>query len=72
MSSEPSNLVRIDDAKPHYLEHFCVQNKELAEANIGCLASVVIQTNFSEMEIKAFDGIERVIFQHIFHIHINF
>ena len=61
----------IDDDKPHNLEHFCVQNKELGEVNIRSLASIAIETNFCEMEIKTFDGIERVIFQHIFDIHNN-
>ena len=51
------------EAKPHYLEHTCLQNKEPGQFNLRCAASVVDQINFCKMEIKAFD--ETVIVQHI-------
>ena len=59
-------IVAPENAKPHYLEHTCLQNKEPGQLTLRCAASVVDQINFYKMEIKAFDEI--VIVQHI----INF
>ena len=48
-------IVAPENAKPHYLEHTCLQNKEPGQFNLRCAASVVDQINFCKMEIKAFD-----------------
>ena len=58
-------IVVPENAKPHYLEHTCLQNKGTGQFNLRCAASVVDQINFYKMEIKAFDEI--VMVQHIFH-----
>ena len=57
-------IVALENAKPHYLEHTCLQNKEPGQFNLRCAASIVDQINFCKMEIKAFDEIVRV--KHIF------
>ena len=54
-----------ENAKSHYLEHTCLQNKGPGKFNLRCAASVVDQINLCKMEIKAFDEI--VLVQHIFH-----
>ena len=61
-------IVAPENAKPHYLEHTSLQNKEPGQFNLRCAASVVDQINFCKMEIKAFDEI--VIVQHIFHFRV--
>ena len=50
-------IVAPENAKPHYLEHTCLQNKEPGQFNLRHAASVVDQINFCKMEIKAFDEI---------------
>ena len=61
-------IVATENAKPHYLEHTCLQNKEPGQFNLRCAASVVDRINFYKMEIKACDEI--VIVQHIFHFRV--
>mgnify|MGYP005825701755 CR=1 FL=1 len=63
-------IVAPENAKPHYLVHTCLQNKEPSQFNLRHAASVVNQINFYKMEIKAFDEI--VIVQHIFHFRVFF
>src|SRR3954466_4150096 len=63
-------IVAPENAKPHYLEHTCLQNKEPGQFNLICVSSVVDQINFCKMEIKAFDEI--VIVQHILHFWVFF
>ena len=63
-------IVALENAKPHYLEHTCHQNKEPIQFNLRCVTSVVDQINLCKMEIKAFDEIVRV--QHIFHFQVFF
>ena len=63
-------IVAPENAKPHYLERTCLQNKEPGQFNLRCAASVVNQINFCKMKIKAFDEI--VILQHIFHFRVFF
>ena len=63
-------IVVPENAKPHYLEYTCLQNKEPGKFNLRCATSVVDQINFCKMEINAFDEI--VIVQHIFHFRVFF
>ena len=63
-------IVALENAKPHYLEHTCLQNKEPSQFNVICVASIVDEINFCKMEIKALDDI--VIVQHIFHFRVFF
>ena len=50
-------IVVLENAKPHYLEHTCLQNKEPGQFNLRCAASVVNQINFCKIKIKVFDEI---------------
>ena len=67
--NHPFLIATTIDAKFHYLEYLCIQNKELGEVNAWSLALIGVQYYYFQMELKAFGRINCVILLHILNIH---
>jgi hypothetical protein len=64
--SHPLITAVIQGSKYHFLQDFCIQNKELGEVNIRSHATIIHHNHLSKMRLKAFNWIQWIIAPFIF------